>query len=116
MMGKLLEELFCDEASGGEDSESESSSELSHDSEPRMWGWHFLSENPDDSCNVVHVVFGDQLIFWLPFVKRFALLYQTVVCLSCLSVCNLGVLWPNSRASSRIMYCGHSTQYSHLVG
>jgi len=22
-----------------------------------------LSENPDDSCNVGHVVFGDQLIF-----------------------------------------------------
>jgi len=30
--------------------------------------------------------FGD------PFVKRFALCYQTVVCLS---VCDVGVLWPN---------------------
>jgi len=32
------------------------------------------------------------------FVKRFALCYQSVVCLSCLSVlsvCNVGVLWPN---------------------
>jgi len=30
--------------------------------------------------------------FGRPFVKRFALCYQTVVCLS---VCNVGVLWPN---------------------
>jgi len=36
--------------------------------------------------------------FGRPFVKRFALLYQTVVCpvcLSCLSVCNVRALWPN---------------------
>ena len=37
----------------------------------------------------VHVVFGP------PFVKRFALCYRTVVCLFCLSVCNVGVSWPN---------------------
>ena len=30
-----------------------------------------------------------------PFVKRFAVCYQTVVCPGCLSVCNVGVLWPN---------------------
>jgi len=30
-------------------------------------------------------------LFGRPFVKRFALCYQTVVCLSCL---NVGVLWP----------------------
>ena len=39
------------------------------------------------------------VVFGRPFVKRFALCYQTVVytvCLSvCLSVCNVGVLWPN---------------------
>ena len=29
------------------------------------------------------------------FVKRFALCYQTVVCLSVCPVCNVGVLWPN---------------------
>ena len=29
-----------------------------------------------------------------PFVKRFALCYRNVV-LSCLSVCNVGLLWPN---------------------
>jgi len=32
------------------------------------------------------------LVFWRPFVKRFALCYRTIVCLS---VCNVGVLWPN---------------------
>jgi len=37
-------------------------------------------------------------IFGQPFVKRFALCYRTVVCLSCLSCpdCNVGVLWPNA--------------------
>ena len=40
------------------------------------------------------------LIFGRPFVKRFALSYRTVVCLSCLYVClsetlKFGVLWPN---------------------
>ena len=39
--------------------------------------------------NVHTVVFGR------PFVKRFAVCYQTVVSLSCLSVCNVGVLCPN---------------------
>jgi len=34
-------------------------------------------------------------IFGRPFVKRFAVCYQTVVCLSCLSVCDVGVLWQN---------------------
>ena len=32
--------------------------------------------------------------FGWPFVKRFALCYQTVVC-PVLSVCNVGVLWPS---------------------
>ena len=34
-------------------------------------------------------------VFGRPFVNRFALCYQTVVCLSCLSVCNVRVLSPN---------------------
>jgi len=33
-------------------------------------------------------------IFGRPFVKRFALCYRTVVCLSC-PVCNVGALWTN---------------------
>jgi len=37
--------------------------------------------------HVRHVVFGDQLIFGKPFVKRFALCYRTVVCLSVSPVC-----------------------------
>jgi len=32
------------------------------------------------------------LVFGQPFIKRFALCYRTVVCLS---VCDIGVLWPN---------------------
>jgi len=36
-------------------------------------------------------------VFGRPFVKRFALCYRTIVCLSCDScpVCDVGVLWPN---------------------
>ena len=34
-------------------------------------------------------------VFGRPFVKRFTLCYQTVVCLSYLSVCDVDVLWPN---------------------
>jgi len=38
--------------------------------------------------------------FWATFVKRFALRYRGVVlscsvCLSCLSICDVGVFWPN---------------------
>jgi len=33
-------------------------------------------------------------VFVRPFVKRFAICYQTVVCLSC-HVCDVGVLWKN---------------------
>jgi len=34
-------------------------------------------------------------VFGQPFVKRFAVCYRSVICLSVLSVCNVGVLWPN---------------------
>jgi len=34
--------------------------------------------------------------FGRAFVKRFALCCRTVVLSVCLSVCNVGVLWPNS--------------------
>jgi len=35
-------------------------------------------------------------VFGRPLVKQFALCYWSVVCLSvCLSVCDVGVLWPN---------------------
>jgi len=41
------------------------------------------------------------VVFGRPFVKRFALCYRSVVCLtvcpvlSCLSVCDVRALWPN---------------------
>ena len=41
---------------------------------------------------------SNAIIFGRPFVKRFALCYRSVVCLSCLSVCpvcDLRALWPN---------------------
>ena len=51
--GKVLEELFCAEVSGGEDSESESSLELSYHSEQMSDATGrratLSSENPDDS-------------------------------------------------------------------
>jgi len=43
-------------------------------------------------------VWRSTTVFGRPFVKRFALCYQTVVCpvcLSCLSICDVGVLSPN---------------------
>jgi len=50
-----------------------------------------------------HRCITDVIVFERTFIKRFAVCYQTVVCLSvCLScpvlfaVCNGGVLWPNS--------------------
>ena len=36
-----------------------------------------------------------ELIIGQPFVKRFTLCYQSVVCLFVSPVCNVGVLWPN---------------------
>jgi len=46
---------------------------------------------------------GCKMVFRLPFVKWFAVCYRTDHCLpvclcvlSCLSVCDIGVLWPNS--------------------
>jgi len=45
------------------------------------------------TCTENLVKFG-HVVFGRPFVKRFPRL-QTVVCLVCLSVCDVGVLWPN---------------------
>jgi len=64
----------------------------------------------DNILNIVSCIFKIQdntlsgilrYLFGRPFVKRFALCYRSVVlscpvCLSvCLSVCDVGVLWPN---------------------
>jgi len=43
-----------------------------------------------------HSPYNSKVIFLgRPFVKRFALRYRSVVCLSCLSVCDVHALWPN---------------------
>ena len=42
-------------------------------------------------CLLLYLAFHTYLLFGRPSVKRFALCYQTVVCLS---VCNISVLWP----------------------
>jgi len=46
----------------------------------------------------LQLVLGFLLLFGRPFVKQFALCYWTMVCpvLSVLSVCDVGLLWPNS--------------------
>jgi len=44
------------------------------------------------------------VIFGRPFVKRFALCYRTVVCLSVPSVCDVGVLWPNGRLDCHLVW------------
>ena len=98
----MLQELFRDEAIGGEDSKSEASSELLHDSELRMQGGTFVGKK-----QMTHYTWMMMCLAISPMLLE--------RCLSCLSVCNLGVLWQNGRVLSRIMYCGHSAQYSHLV-
>ena len=50
-----------------------------------------------------------------PFVKWFALCYQTVVCLSVLSVCNVGVLWPNGWIDEDETWHGGRPGAGHIV-
>jgi len=62
-----------------------------------------------------------EFIFGRPFVKRFALCYLTVVCLSCLSVlscpvCNVGVLWPNGWMDrDETLHAGRPRPWLHCV-
>ena len=55
--------------------------------------------NATNWTNTLHGVLTVDLLchFRRPFIKRFALSYPTVVCLSCAvcPVCDVGVLWPN---------------------
>ena len=48
------------------------------------------------------------LLFERPFVKRFAVCYRTMVwpVLSVLSVCDVGLLWPNSWMDQDATWCG----------
>ena len=52
--------------------------------------WRIMAARP--TYYFVRIIF---LCFWGPFVKRFALCYETVVCLFLLSVSGVGLLWPN---------------------
>jgi len=68
-----------------------------------------------------------RVIFGRPSVKRFALCYRTIVCLSypvlfsvfcpvCLSVCNVGVLWPNGLADrDETWHAGRPRPWPHCV-
>jgi len=58
------------------------------------------------------------LLFGQPFAKWFALCYRTVVLsvISCLSVCNVGVLWPNGWADQDETWCAGSLRpWPHCV-
>ena len=48
--------------------------------------------------------------FARPFVKRFVLCYGTVVCPVCLSVCNVGLLWPNGWVDQDVTWYGGRPQ------
>ena len=54
-------------------------------------------------------------VFGRPFVKRFAQCYRTVVCLSVLSVCDVGVLWPNGWIDKDETWHGGSFGPGHIV-
>ena len=59
-------------------------------------------------------------VFGWPFVKRFALYYRTVVCLSVLSVCpvcDVGMLWPNGWIKMKLgLQVGLGTSHTVLDG
>jgi len=83
----VLEELFRDKASGGEDSESESLSEMSHDSkqmsDATRHGVALSSENPDDSRRSCRV--WRSADFWATVCKTVCSMLSDR-CLYCLSV------------------------------
>jgi len=55
-------------------------------------------------------------VFGRPFVKRFALCYQTVVCLSVLSVGDVGVLWPSGwMDQDETWHAGRPRPWPHCV-
>jgi len=55
-------------------------------------------------------------IFGRPFVKQLALCYRTVVCLSCPSVYNVGVLWLNGLTDQdETWHAGRPRPWPHCV-
>ena len=70
------------------------------------------------SCHSIHDYIA---IFGRPFVKRLALFCQTIVCLSvlsvCLSVCNVGALWPKGWTDQdETWHAGRPRPWPHCVG
>jgi len=53
-------------------------------------------------------------VFRRPFVKRFALCYRTVVC-PVLSVCSVGILWPNGSTDPDETWHGVGLGPCHIV-
>jgi len=45
-------------------------------------------------------------VFGRPYIKRFALCYRPLSVLSCLSVCDVGVLWPKGWMDQHATLCG----------
>jgi len=60
-------------------------------------------------CQKVVDFLGQQLV------KRSALCYQTVVCPVCLSLCDVGVLWPNGWMDQDAAWFG-GTGWAQKVG
>jgi len=58
--------------------------------------------------NVVNTNINQRIRFICgrPFVKQFALCYRAVVCSARLSVCDVGVLWPNGWMDWDAIWCG----------
>jgi len=58
---------------------------------------------------------GLAVVFGRPFVRGFALCNRTVVCLSCLSVYDVGVLWPNGWIDQDETWHGIGHDLGHIV-
>jgi len=87
------------------------------------------NRNCDQSCSPVATTFlylwlWRQIVemlllrnFWTTISKRFALCYQTVVCpvLPVVSVCNVGVLWPNGWMDQDETWHASRPRTGHIV-
>jgi len=60
----------------------------------------------DDKLVYVFEFYAAIMLVGRPFVKRFAVCYGTVVCPVCLSVCNVGILWPNGWIDQDVTWYG----------
>ena len=89
--------------------------------------WHTYKQpqttHVSDSTLAVRLNAGTAAIFGRPFVKRFALCYRSVVCLSvclsvlsCLSVCDVRALWPNGWTDQdETWHAGRPRPWPHCI-